>query len=110
MQYAEEQGVVIDRTPDFSTDHLREAEELSLIKTLMIFPGVVERVASTLDPHVIPYYLVDVATIFHNFYQKHRVVTDDQELTLARLALVRGARQVIANGLNLIGVSAPRQM
>jgi arginyl-tRNA synthetase len=110
VEYADQQGVGLEGVIDFSAAALEEIEEFSLLKKLMAFSGIVERVAATLDPHVIPYYLIDVATIFHNFYQKHRVVTDDGELTLARLALVVAAKQVISNGLSLMGVSAPQEM
>jgi arginyl-tRNA synthetase len=110
MRFADEQGIGMDRITDFPGNRLTQSEEFSLIKRLMIFPDVVERVCSTLDPHTIPYYLVDLATVFHNFYQKHRVVGDDADLTVARLALVEATRRVIETGLNLIGVSAPEEM
>lgn len=110
MKYARQCGIKLDEIANFQNDRLIESEEFSLIKRLMMFPEVVERVSSNLDPHHIPYYLIDLATVFHNFYQKHRVVSDDEELTLARLALVEATRGVIHNGLRLIGVSAPSEM
>ena len=110
IRFAEEQGIKAERIARFPGDRLAQGEEFSLIKRLMMFPDVVERVCSTLDPHTIPYYLVDLATVFHNFYQKHRVVSDDPNLTVARLALVEATRRVIETGLNLIGVSAPEEM
>ena len=110
MRYAEQSGVDLDLISRFQSDRLMEEEELSLIKSLMLFPAVVQRVSSTLDPHSIPYYLMDLATVFHNFYQKHRVVSDDRDLTLARLALVETTRAAVNNGLRLIGVSAPLEM
>lgn len=110
LKYAEQHGIELDDIAKFQSARLVEDEEFSLIKCLMMFPDVVERVSTTLDPHSIPYYLIDLATVFHNFYQKHRVVSDDKDLALARLALVEATRKVIQNGLNLIGVSAPLEM
>ena len=57
-----------------------------------------------------PAYLAQVAGAFHQFYHQHRVVTEDVELSRARLLLARGTQQVIANGLALLGVSAPERM
>ena len=62
------------------------------------------------DVHRIPYYLLELSKIFHSYYQKVRIVTDDVPMTLARLFLVKAVQQVIKNGLTLIGVSAPEKM
>ena len=62
------------------------------------------------EPYVILQYLQDLATSFHSFYNKHRVVTDDAMLTKSRLILVECVRIVLANGLRLLGVSLPRKM
>ena len=57
-----------------------------------------------------PKYLEELAGLFHSFYNKHRVVTEDLELTLARLVLINAVRKVIKKGLDLLGVSAPSRM
>ena len=57
-----------------------------------------------------PKYLEELAGLFHSFYNKHRVVTDDRELSLARLVLVNAVRKVLKKGLELLGVSAPLRM
>ncbi|MDO9026609.1 MAG: DALR anticodon-binding domain-containing protein, partial [bacterium] len=62
------------------------------------------------EPHRIPTYLQELSGIFHNFYHQHRVVTEDQALSNARLDLCQATRTVIANGLGLLGVSAPEKM
>ena len=62
------------------------------------------------EPHRVPTYLAGVAAAFHQFYHQHRIVTDDLDLTAARLLLAEGTRQVIANGLALLGVTAPERM
>jgi arginyl-tRNA synthetase len=71
---------------------------------------MLEDVTRNLEPSYVTHYLIDLAHAFHYFYQKHRVVSDDKELTLARLALVGKVAETICSGLKLIGVSAPEKM
>jgi arginyl-tRNA synthetase len=66
--------------------------------------------AWTLEPHGITTYLQRLAETFHVFYTKHRVVTEDVASSAARLTLVKATRQVLANGLSILGVAAPRRM
>ncbi len=89
---------------------LQEPEEAALIKALLEFPELVAGAAAAREPHRIPTYLQELAGIFHNFYHQHRVVTDDAKLSNARLDLCDATRTVIANGLALLGVSAPEKM
>ncbi|MCU0607547.1 MAG: arginine--tRNA ligase [Candidatus Edwardsbacteria bacterium] len=89
---------------------LKEPEEVALIKALLEFPELVQGAAAAREPHRIPTYLQELAGIFHAFYHKHRVVTEDAKLSNARLDLCDAARTVVANGLNLLGVSAPEKM
>jgi arginyl-tRNA synthetase len=84
--------------------------ELTLIRRLILLPEVVERVAVTLEPHHLPYYAQDVATVFHSFYKQCRVVSDDEALTKARLKLVEASQIVLAKVLRLMGMSAPEKM
>ena len=85
-------------------------EERELMRLLAQFPDVVRGAAEAEEPQRVPTYLAQVAGAFHQFYHQHRVVTDDAELSRARLLLARGTQQVIANGLALLGVSAPERM
>ncbi|MBL7155549.1 MAG: arginine--tRNA ligase [Candidatus Omnitrophica bacterium] len=95
----------------YTAELLKEPEELYLLRMLYQFPIVVEASASTLEPYRIVEYLNELAKVFHNFYTKHRVVSDgDLPLTKARLALVEGIKIVLANGLRLLGVSLPERM
>ncbi|PIP07868.1 MAG: arginine--tRNA ligase, partial [Syntrophobacteraceae bacterium CG23_combo_of_CG06-09_8_20_14_all_50_8] len=64
----------------------------------------------TLEPHRLTFYLNDLAAIFHNYYNKHKVVSSDEALTIARLFLVKSIRTVLRNALRLLGVSAPEKM
>jgi arginyl-tRNA synthetase len=89
---------------------LKESEEVNLIKSLLEFPELVLGAAQTREPHRIPVYLQELAGIFHAFYHKHRVVTEDMKLSNARLDLCDATRTVLANGLSLLGVSAPEKM
>ena len=89
---------------------LAAKEERELLRILGQFPDVVKGAAEAQEPQRIPTYLAQVAAAFHQFYHQHRVVTDDVELSRARLLLARGTQQVIANGLALLGVSAPERM
>lgn len=89
---------------------LGEKEERDLIKKLAFFPDTLELCYKTMSPHHLTGYLLEVADLFHKFYEERRVLTADKELTSARLALVDGVATIIKSGLNLLGVSAPVRM
>ncbi len=89
---------------------LNESEEIKLIKILNAFKENVEKSAATLHPHIIYTYLLSLASVFHGYYNKHKVICGDIELTKARLSLVLAVKKVISNGLTLLGVSAPERM
>ena len=89
---------------------LLDADEVRIAKRLCRFPELIERAAAKLEPHNVCYYLIDLASDFHSYYNKTKVLTDDPNLTTSRLALSAAVRQVIANGLALVGVSAPEAM
>ncbi len=89
---------------------LTEPEEIALIKALSRYPEVVENSAALLEPHRVTYFLMSLATLFHAYYNKHRVLTEAADLTRARLYLVLAVQKVIRNGLSLLGVSAPDKM
>lgn len=89
---------------------LASPHELALAKRLDSYPEMVETAARELAPHHIAYYLRDLAGDFHTYYNAEQFLVEDEATRLARLALVAAARQVIANGLGLLGVSAPDKM
>ncbi|MBW2273292.1 MAG: arginine--tRNA ligase [Deltaproteobacteria bacterium] len=98
---------------DFAAARLDLPEELELVKKLSEFPDVVLRAADTREPHHITYYLREVAGLWNPYLQdgqRHRVISDDAELTAARLGLALAVRTVLANGLGLLGISAPESM
>ncbi|MFO8009409.1 MAG: arginine--tRNA ligase [Dehalococcoidia bacterium] len=107
MRLARERG--IDYTGG-DVSLLNDEAEIALIKKLSLLPEILEAVALTLEPQHIPYYAQDLATGFHNFYEKCRVVSDDEALTAARLKLVEATRIVMGKALSLMGMRAPERM
>jgi len=89
---------------------LQEPEEINLMKAMTRYPEVVEDSATYMEPHRITFYLMDLASSFHAYYNKHRVLSDDPLLSKGRLYLVLAVQKVIRNGLTLLGVSAPEKM
>src|SRR3990170_2107741 len=108
---AAEKGFVVPERFDAKLlSRLDKKEEAEIIRHLGSFGEVVERSAEAMEPHRITFYLMDLAALFHPYYNKNRVVTDDPELTAARLLLCNAVATVTANGLGLLGVSAPEKM
>ena len=97
-------------TDAYDISLLNEPETLKLLDVLGEFKEIVLLCKETLEPHHLTNYLQKLATAFHKFYTEHRVLTDNEELTQARLALIKAVKIVLANGLFLIGVSAPDRM
>jgi len=107
---AEKQGVAVPGPGDADLSPLEAEDEIQLIKKILAFPEVVEKSALSLEVHRISHYLHDLVGVFHSYYNKHRVVTENQPLTLARLYLLLCLRITIRNGLSLMGISAPEKM
>jgi arginyl-tRNA synthetase len=98
-------------------ERLTEAEELSLIRQIALYPRIVEAAALAHEPHRIAFYLYDLASEFHALWTKGRdlphlrfIIQNDAEITNARLALVQGVVSVLASGLAVLGVHAPDEM
>ena len=99
--------------PDFSGVDLallKGEKETTLAQRLGEYPEVVANAASELAPHAIAFYLRELAGEFHSYYNAERILVDDEALRAARLALCAAVRQTLANGLSLLGVSAPEKM
>ncbi len=105
-----EKGVDRGGLADIPLQRLVEPEELHLLKALAAWPELVESAALGLEPHRVIFFMQDLAAQFHSYYNKHRVISDDLELSRARLWLAEGIRVILRNGLNLIGVDAPETM
>ncbi len=89
---------------------IQAPEEMQLIKAMAGYPETVAFSAKLMEPHRITYYLMNLASLFHAYYNRHRVLTDDSDLAMGRLYLVGAVQKVIRNGLGLLGVSAPDKM
>ena len=89
---------------------LKEKGELNLIRKLAEFPELLSEVSRNYEVHRLPRYALELAREFHNFYEKYRVITEDKNLTSARLALTMATKIVLANALNLMGIKAPDKM
>ena len=111
FENAADKGLIVPATADASLlAGLETAEELKLIKLLDSLPDVVDEAARDFEPHRIVYYLSELAGQFHSYYNKTKVVTDDRQVSQARLYLLQITRQVLRNALRLLGVSAPEKM
>ena len=110
LRKAAEQGYALPSWQEAAGRRLVAAEEIQLIKALGRYPEIVRSSAETLAPHRISYCLMNLASLFHTYYNKHRVLADDAELAAGRLCLVRAVQNIIRNGLALLGVSAPEKM
>jgi arginyl-tRNA synthetase len=110
LKHAVERGFSPDAAGEACADKLVEPEELDVVKAIAEFPAMLQGVARYGEPHRITAYLEDLAAAFHRFYQKHRIVTDDLELSKSRLMLTAGVRNTLQLGFELLGVSAPERM
>ncbi|NOZ57727.1 MAG: arginine--tRNA ligase [Calditrichaeota bacterium] len=108
LRYAEERGVSLPA--EANLELLREPEEFDVVKKMLEYPDVISGAARFLEPHRLTTYLQELAASFHRFYHEHRVVSDDADLTAARLELTRAVRVVLANGLKMMNVTAPERM
>jgi arginyl-tRNA synthetase len=110
LKMAAEKGMDVPAYGQASLARLTLPEEAALIKTLIRLPEVIEGAARNLEPHRLTFYLNELAGLFHSYYNKNKVVSEDGDLSGARLFLVRAVRTVLANVLRLLGVSAPERM
>jgi len=98
------------RIKNFDSSLLNHPSELNLIKQLIRLPEIIEDAVKDYQVQRLPQYAIDLATVFHQFYRDCRVISDDKELTQARLALVLATKIVLQNTLDLMGISAPEKM
>ena len=102
---------------DLEEDHksvnlslLTSEKEIEVQKQLTSFPSLIEKAAKSNDPHLICYYLKDLASLFHSYYNSEKFIIEDDNLMSARMFLLKGIKQVIFNGLEILGVSSPEAM
>ena len=94
----------------FDPSHLSHPEELNLLKYMVRFPEFMDVSFENLEPQNIANYLQELSTRFHKFYNQCRVITEDSDLSNARMALVHAVKIVLVNGLKVLGISAPERM
>jgi len=107
---AAERGISVAELGEADLTYLTQKEELSLVKKLLSYPMVVEGAARAYEPHRITFYLQELAGLFHSFYHKYRVLTEDYGETMARLALCRAVKVIVGDALSILGVTAPEKM
>ena len=110
LRQCEERGMVSGVGPEAEFETLVEAEPIALMRILARYPEVLANAARALEPHQLATYLREVATHLHGFYNAHTFLVDDDAVRGARLSLAVATRSVLADGLALLGVSAPDSM
>jgi arginyl-tRNA synthetase len=111
MRQLQEKGLTHERdVGENNVDLLGEPHEKALIRRLTYYPELLEKAAQDLEPHQLAHYLRELAGDFHTYYNAHKFIIEDVKLRNARLNLVCATRQVLENGLKLLGVSAPEKM
>ena len=109
ISYAEKEGVCF---PDELSciKMLDEKEEMELIRNLVVFPNLLEGAAISAEPHRLSGYAQQLAASFHRFYHVCRIISNDKDLSQARLLLAEATRIVLAETLHLLGISTPERM
>jgi arginyl-tRNA synthetase len=110
MREAESRGIALPGKEAVNASLLDLEEEQNIIKTLAKYPEVVEDAALAYEPHRLTFYLQDLAGLLHNYYFKHRVITEDAARTGAKLFLMKQVKTVIQSALKILGVNAPERM
>lgn len=110
FRVAKEEGINIESLGSADVGPLALKDEITLIKGILQFFDVLEGSARSYEPHRITFYLLDLVGKFHSYYNKARVICDDNGVTLARLLLLQMLAKVIESGLGILGVSAPDKM
>lgn len=110
LRMAEERGISLPAYGDIDPDLLGMPDEINLIKAITRYPETISGAAKTLEPHRLTFYLNELAGLFHSYYNKNKVISDDEKLTTARLFLMQSIRIVVQNALKILGVGAPEKM
>ncbi len=110
IRMAQEKGFELPDYAEIDPFLLKVPDEINLIKMLVRYPEMIYGAAKTLEPHRITFYLNELAAVFHSYYNKNKVISDDGKLTRARLFLIKTVRIVLQNALIILGVNAPDRM
>jgi arginyl-tRNA synthetase len=93
-----------------AVERLELAEEIELIRVMTQFDDILEESVRALEPHRVIFYLLELAGAFHRYYNRTRILSEDQDLTHARLLLAQAVQSTLRRGLNILGVEAPIRM
>ena len=110
IRMAQERGMALPVYANMNSSLLVEPEERTLIKMMARYPEMLEGAAKSLEVHRITFYLNELAGVFHSYYNKNKVLTEDAALSAARLVMVDAVRIVLGNALRILGVNAPEKM
>ncbi len=110
LKKAKGEGIKLKDLDEVRFDLLASPEEKELMKELALLPDEVKEAAENLEPHRLTTYLMGLAALFHQFYTRHRVISEDQGLTSARLFLIKAVKIALKDTLNLLGITAPQKM
>ena len=110
FEQAAKQGIALGAHHSVQVERLELAEELELVRQMSQFNEVLEESVRELEPHRMAFYLLEFAGEFHRYYNRHRVVSEDTELSRARLLLLENVQKTIRRGLEILGVAAPDKM
>jgi len=108
IRKAQDELQISPKTVDFK--HLRQPEEMDLMRKIGLYPDILIGCAKSLEPFALVRYLQEVAAAFHKFYDSCRVLDESKEIAVERLGLIEATRVVLGNGLRLLGVTAPQKM
>ena len=95
---------------DVNLSLLNNKDDISIINNLLNFENIILKLKDNLEPQLLSNYLYDLATEFHKYYAHNRIISDSEELTKARLVLIKAVKIVIKNGLKILGISSPKSM
>jgi arginyl-tRNA synthetase len=110
FEQASKTGLELGDRGKVAVERLELAEELELIRKVLQFNDVLEDSVGELEPHRVVFYLLDLAGEFHRYYNRHRVISEDVDLSRARLLLVENVQKIVRRGLEILGVDAPLKM
>lgn len=110
FEQAARNGIILDQRDKIPIERLLLTEELGLIRRMIEFNDVLEESIRELEPHRMIFYLLDLAGEFHHYYNHARVITEDADLSRARLLLVENVQKTVRRGLEILGIDAPMKM
>lgn len=110
FEQATKSGVQFGDRYAIPVERLELAEELELIRAMIQFNDVLEESVRELEPHRLVFYLLDLAGQFHRYYNRTRVISEDSDLSRARLLLIENVQKTVRRGLEILGVDAPMKM